>query len=104
MTSFSFHKTKNRRTLRHRNDLAHASSENDAVENDEVCFQFGFKNIYLIRSNKRISIINAPCDAEATSYADVNNAAAVFLKREDHCRRRMYETASFALRHFSWRK
>ena len=34
-------------------------------------------------------------------YADVNNAPAVFLKREDHCHRRVSETAPFVLRHFS---
>ena len=51
-----------------------------------------------------LSIFNAPGDAEAASYADVNNAAAMFLKREYHRRRRVYETASFAFRHFSWGK
>ena len=47
---------------------------------------------------------NAPGDAEAVSYADVNNAAVVFLKLEDHIRRCVSETASFTLHHFSWGK
>ena len=47
---------------------------------------------------------NAPHYAEAASYADVNNVSAVFLKREDHCRRRVSETGSLELSHFSWGK